>query len=207
MEGLGFLVCFILLGLSIWWFVHDSQKNERKREKRENDIDLYLKKNEKNSVRLDIKSETTDGFIGVDKTQKKIFLADCRNIQHISMKSIDFKDIMSCELIEDGATIYKKSATRAIGGAIVGGILSGGVGAIVGGLSGSSKEKKKVKKVDLKFVVRDIDNPCVVVNFYNHDLYYEKVSTTYNLLCCIERANEWKDRISAIIDMEDNKVE
>lgn len=198
-----FLLSFIALILSICWFVRDGQKKEDKEREKEHDIDLYFQNARNIGINLDIKSKITNGFVGIDKNNKQLLLVNSLDTKNISMKSINFKDIMSCELVIDGTTKYKKSATRAIGGAVMGGILLGGVGAVVGGLSGSSKEKRKIKRIDLKIVVRDIENPCMVINFLNCDFNLDE--SCIAVQDCMNSVNEWKDRISAIIDMEDNK--
>lgn len=195
----GFLLSFVALGLSIWWFVREEKKADECKKEKENDIDIYLKESENKGISLDIKSEIRNGLIGIDKNRRKIVLIDTSDTKNILSRSIDFKDIISCELIIDGTTTYKKSATRTVGGAIIGGVISGGVGAVVGGLSGSSKEKKKIEKIDMKISIRDIDTPSVIVNFCNYNIYGIEER--------IKVANEWKDRVSAIIDMEDNKVD
>lgn len=48
--GILFLLCFIVLGLSIWWLIHDYLKAEGKRAEKGNNIDLYFQ-NAKNCRR------------------------------------------------------------------------------------------------------------------------------------------------------------
>lgn len=103
----------------------------------------------------------------------------------------------------DGTTTYKKSAARTIGGAMIGSILSGGVGAVVGGLSGGSRKRKKIKKIDLKITVRDIENPCVVASFLNSEINLDASCLTVQNY--MKSANEWEDRISTIIDTVNNE--
>lgn len=52
--------------------------------------------------------------------------------------SISIKDIIGVEILEDETIISKKSTSRTVGGAIL-----GGVGSVVGGLSGSSIQNFK----------------------------------------------------------------
>ncbi|MCR4812098.1 MAG: hypothetical protein K5867_05825 [Bacteroidales bacterium] len=97
----------------------------------------------------------------------------------------------------DSQSVYKKSTLRTVGGAIVGGAVLGGAGAIVGGLSGSSKEEKNIKQIELKLTVKSISNPNRRFKFYG-------VESGYNFLSMRkEQAEDWKDTISIIIDTVD----
>ena len=200
------LLFLSLILLVLGYMYNDYRKAERKRlADRENDILSYFQNAKNNGVNIDIKYETKNKITGIDKNREKLILIDMSNTKNISSKSIDFKDIISCELMMDGTTIYKKSTTRSIGGALIGGVLAGGVGAVVGGLSGNSKEKKEIKRIDLKVVVRDLENPYVVINFLNSDMGLDESCPTFQN--CRKNAEEGRDRLSVIIAMEDNKAD
>lgn len=173
---------------------HDAKKREEKQ-------DSFLKEEESNGVVLSNKTNIENGIIGIDKKRKMLIYIDDKSTPSISKKEFPFSDIISCELIEDGKTIYKKSAMRTIGGAMVGGVVAGGVGSIIGGLSGGSTEQKKINSIDIKITLRDIDTPNFRFRFFEY-----KGSRVF-INAVIKSAEEWKDRISAIIDMteRDNK--
>ena len=78
----------------------------------------------------------------IDDKSKKVCIVNGKN-----KTVVGYDKIMSVEYIENGNTISSKSAKRTIGGAIVGGMIAGGVGAIVGGLSGSSKSVNKISSI------------------------------------------------------------
>ena len=61
-------------------------------------------------------------------------------------KVIGFDQVYDVEYVVNEETIASKSTLRTIGGAVVGGVLAGGVGAIVGGLSGKTKTESKISK-------------------------------------------------------------
>ena len=72
---------------------------------------------------------------------------------------VPYSDIVSVEIAEDGSSVTKSSRGSQLGGAIVGGVLLGGVGAVVGGLSGKKKTTQKVSRVDLRVVIDNTSEP------------------------------------------------
>lgn len=158
-----------------------------------------------------IVSKCINGFAGfylfaVDELNEKIgFITDSENI------IIDFTDIIGVELIQDGYITSKKSTTRTIGGAIVGGILAGGVGTIVGGLSGNSVQKNKATSIYVKITLRSLENPSMIIKcFDNWEISGPFSGSTddedYVYKTCKKNADEIKDLISVIIDRTDNKI-
>lgn len=130
------------------------------------------------------------GFIGLDEEKETFFVFDLQDRK--SLVSFKFKEIIDCELILDGETVFKKSSGRTIGGALVGGVLLGGAGAIVGGLSGGGKSTVKTKEVKLRIIINDLNIP----NVYFYFLRNLSIGSQQ----AIQTATEWKDIISIIID-------
>tara|TARA_R100001440_G_scaffold49980_1_gene69934 strand:+ start:157 stop:1050 length:894 start_codon:yes stop_codon:yes gene_type:complete len=148
-------------------------------------------------------------FIAIDEDSQQIAVKTNSGSNPIVYK---YKDILSCEIITDGESVYKKSTARTIGGAVVGGMLSGGAGAIVGGLSGQSTKGKKYKKIQIKLLVKSISNPSIFITFFDiKDLGESKAidtkSTLYgrDLEKAIIRTNRWKDIMEIVIDKIDNE--
>lgn len=135
----------------------------------------------------------------IDNQNRKIlFLHDIDEINN--RKDVCFSDIISVEIIENGTTTFSKSTTRTIGGALVGNALMGGAGAVVGGLSGNTKKTDKVDSISVKILVRDVDNPTIMINLHKGSDIDTNKDDYKNLK---EFANEIKDVISVIIDAED----
>ena len=107
--------------------------------------------------------------VGVDNRYQ--FIVDDVDKNIIFMEStwkkkiIPFDKIMSVEMVEDKTIVSSKSIGRTIGGALIGDLVAGRAGMIVGGLSGGSKQKKKVSKVEVIIKLRDFND------------------TTLNILC------------------------
>ncbi|MDP1329531.1 hypothetical protein Q6280_28550, partial [Klebsiella pneumoniae] len=72
---------------------------------------------------------------------------------------IDLNNVIDVEIIEDNQVINKVSNSSMIGRAVVGGVLTGGVGAIIEGHTAKSKTTKVVKEISLRFRMNDMDNP------------------------------------------------
>lgn len=159
-------------------------------------------------------SKKIDGFDGyytfaIDEKNDKIAL-----LTQTTKKVVDFTDIIGVEVIEDGSTISKKSTSRTIGGAIVGGVIAGGAGSIVGGLSGSSTQKNKVSSISVKILLRSIENSSLIVKCFDSrimttegkaSLETKGKMESYKYDICKKHADEIKDLISIIIDRVDNK--
>lgn len=74
------------------------------------------------------------------------------------------QDIVSVELFEDGNSITKTMRRSQLSGAVIGGLLAGGIGAIIGGLSGKTKTEETINRIELRIVVADSQNPvCDIV--------------------------------------------
>lgn len=138
-------------------------------------------------------------FYAVDDKNEKIIIGTLSDCQY---REIFYSDIISVELIEDGNILHKKSTMRTIGGGIVGGILAGGTGAIIGGLSGSSQQERKVKRIELKILLRSVEQSSYVVTCYNSTEIKASSIEYKNLYSGIDKI---KDIISIIIDKIDKK--
>lgn len=145
-----------------------------------------------------------DGFSGiaVDVSRKKICLIklDGINTKH---RVIDYHNIVSSEIIEDGTSVTKTSRTSQVGGAIIGGLAFGGVGALVGGLTGAKKTSDKVNNIDLQIIVNDPLDPLHKINFLNlptgkHSILYKEA---------IDKAKNWHATVEILIKQADQELE
>lgn len=149
-------------------------------------------------IKLNPQTKTGYGIIGVDESKRELVIV---NSELINQKwiSIPFDEIFSCELIVDGQSVFKKSAVRTVGGAALGGVIAGGVGAVIGGLSGSYKENKDIKRIDLRVVTKSISNNMHYITFFS-----DGTNKAY-LKSKMAEAESWKNTISVIIDKVDNE--
>lgn len=141
----------------------------------------------------------------IDQEKRKIMIVTADNSSALARKSyINFADIISVELLEDSNIAFSKSTMRTIGGGIVGGAIAGGAGAVIGGLSGDSKVKKEVSRIEIKILLRNQNVPTHVITCYN-DVPLDVSSAGYNSI--IKTAREIVDHISVIIDMMDREYQ
>lgn len=101
--------------------------------------------------------EELKGF-SIDKKNMKICLMQLRS-SGLKYRVIGFKDLMACEIVEDGVSFTKTSRSSQAGGALVGGILLGGAGAIIGGLSGKKKTTQELQSISLRLTINDLNDP------------------------------------------------
>jgi hypothetical protein len=135
--------------------------------------ELELKSKQKNEWKLAFDSipdfTSNDSYVSLsgdaisfDNTRKKL----CFFNKDQKANIYDYSKILQCELVIDGETISKKSTGSAVGRAVLGGILTGGIGAIIGGVTGKSSQKQTIKNMDLKIIINDTTNPIFKINFY-----------------------------------------
>ena len=98
--------------------------------------------------------------------------------------------------------VYNKS----LGGAVVGGLLFGGVGAIVGGSTAKAKQNKEVSKMVIKILKKDTANPNIRLVIYSGEVLKTKNSADkmrYDAL--MKEVFGIKDVFSVILDIADSQ--
>jgi hypothetical protein len=140
-------------------------------------------------------------IFSVDEVNRKIL---------VGLKIINWDDIVSVELIENNNLIYQKSAIRTIGGALIGGAISGGVGAIIGGFSGKTKQDTLIESIKVKIIIQNIQNPSIIIYCFDKSAHtfdrkpIKKSSIIYR--DCMDHAEKIKDTISVIINITDRGI-
>lgn len=160
---MGFWIC-VFLFIAVAVIVGIVQGNNISKRKQE--MELKLKSiDDFNSTQQIIGCDGKSG-LAIDEAQRKLCLIT-NNGKSVSQRVIDYKDILSVELFEDGTSVTKTVRSSQIGGALVGGLLLGGVGALVGGLSGKTETSGKINRIDLRLIVNDTNAPLHDVAFMN----------------------------------------
>lgn len=122
----------------------------------------------------------------MDKEKRKLHVIyseeqTATNIHKYKHVSCDFDDIIESEVIIDNHTITKTARGSQIGGAVVGGVLLGGIGAIIGGLSGTKGSFDQVKHMDIKLTVNNLETPIIKINFLDgQDRKHNKLKQGYH---------------------------
>ncbi len=114
----------------------------------------------------------------VDSTRDKVAIV-LFNDKNIKVNQIDFGTIVSIEQIKNGTTIYKKSTSGAIGRALVGSVVAGGVGAIVGGSTANQTGIEKCTSLITKIQLNDIGNPSIEIVWYKDNEGMQDIENTH----------------------------
>lgn len=196
------LICVLIFTYTIW------SDNEGEGKKKTNTHKLQDELNSLSDFNPTKKLICHDNLIAIDDGNRCIAFKEVTGKIHV----YPYAAILSCEIIEDGETAYRKSSS--IGRAIVGGVIAGGVGAIIGGFSGKERENKEIKYLDLRIVLKDTNNSSFKVRFFDswEDTYKTKKSVRisdpvdgHKLQKATEQLKYWKDLLEIIIDKIDNE--
>ena len=115
-----------------------------------------------------------------------------------------YSDIVSIAYEENGNDVFNK----ALGGAVVGGLLFGGVGAIVGGNTAKATQNKEIKSMSIKVLLKSTSNPTIALKIYKAgpdgavlETKKEIYRTQYEQL--MKEVSDIKDIFSIILDIVD----
>ena len=121
-----------------------------------------------------------------------------------SMHPHRYSDIVSISYEENGNDMYNKS----LGGAVVGGLLFGGVGAIVGSNTAKAVKNKKIERMAIKILLKSTSEPTILLEIYNSRndgaiLETKKDADKIFYEGLMKEVTGIKDIFSIIIDMVD----
>ena len=175
---------------------YKSNKNEKERLRNVfDDLEDFNADEIHLSVMDRVFSVTSGNFsaVGFDKNRKKICFIN--GVKDDSVSIYSFNDIMQSEIVIDGLTLVKTSTTSTIGRALVGGVLTGGIGAVIGGVTGKKSHNEVVNSIDLKICINDSANPFYKIRFL--DAECKKGDFTYK--DGYEKAEKWHGIVSTFI--------
>lgn len=193
-----FIIIVIIFIIGIIIFVVNSLNDASSKKKA---MDDYLIGIEDFTTSQKVMGYDNNTGIAIDEQRKKVCLIDHDLLQNVISRIVDYKDLLSCELFEDGITITKTVRSSQLGGALIGGIALGGVGAIIGGLSGKTLSFDKVNRVDLRLIINDTKNPLHDINFMNIETKKDSLIYKYS----IQQARHWHGLIEVLIRRADSE--
>lgn len=139
--------------------------------------------------------DTSQAIIGFDE-DKNLLVILYTQVANVNTFEIELKDIISFEILKDGVSISNKSVPGVVGGAIVGGMLAGGVGSLIGALSTETVTREKIKSISMKILT---SNSYSAFNFSFSDTGIPITQAALN-------ANQWHDLLTiAIHNLKDKK--
>ncbi|MDD2724342.1 MAG: SHOCT domain-containing protein [Methylovulum sp.] len=190
-----FLIIFVIYSLqsSEKFKLHMDTLNAEYQAKYKEFEDTFQKASDFNPTFLYVGLDRKTG-IAIDEPRTKVCIVK-RNGNLLVHRVISYEDILSSELYKDGEIILKTVRSSQISGAVVGGLLLGGVGTVIGGLSGNKIQKNNTQTIILRVVVNDPTDPLLDVYFLNYEI--DNNSEYYKLL--LEDARQWQARMDILI--------
>lgn len=188
MECILGIVCFLIAIVAVAW-VQSSFLSEKQVE-----ISTALQSLNNFSVTQVVVSEDGKTGLAIDENKKKLCFANCLNGK-VSLDEIGYQDILASEIVENGETVTKTSRGSQVAGAVIGGLVFGGIGAVVGGLSGNTKSSSRIRTLDLQVTVKNVRTPIRVINFLNHETNKNSVHYT----SALKAATHWHGIISVLL--------
>ena len=188
MEGLLFIFCMLIVGAIAYGVIQTIETSKKKSE-------LSA------AISVVPHFSAKDYFVGVDGKTSIAINGDHSKLcltsdpKHYSPILIEAERVISAEIAEDGSSVTQTSRTSQVGGALVGGLVFGGVGALVGGLSGKTATRSKVKKIELLLTLDDHETPIYSICFLNME-----VSTDFPMYKdAMSKARHWLAIIDGMI--------
>lgn len=206
LSGVIGFITFIILGFIFALAVGIWGNDYRRRKAKEHAKKMEGELAEVESFTPTKKQVGSWGIIAIDDNSKQIAIKEREGAVMI----YSYCDILSCEIVEDGETVYQKS--RTIGRSIIGGAIAGGTGAVIGGLSGKTKENKEIKSLVLRIVFKSTNKPIVKLGFIYAERSKEKVDLSQPYYAqlykeALDSVKDWKDTFEIIIDSVNSEIE
>lgn len=139
-------------------------------------------------------------FIGINENDRQLSFIE---IADRKPKVVNYRDILESYIVADESTLTKTSRSSQLGGALVGGVLAGGLGAAIGGLSGKKTSDAVVSRLTLCIVLNDTKNPVRRVNFFSSSSPVKESSFTYRM--AYDEIDKWHRLISVLIRQADEE--
>jgi hypothetical protein len=140
-------------------------------------------------------------LIAIDGERSAMALVNVSAPERQRARRFSHRDILSVEIIEDGASVTRINRSSQLGGALIGGLAFGGIGALAGALSGEKRTTQKVKNMELRILVNDPESPSFAINFMRSE------TTTGGVFhsAARNRAKEWQGRVEILIRKADQE--
>jgi len=132
--------------------------------------------------------------LAIDDSAKRLCLVVRQGAQLLH-RVIPYGELIASEVHEDGHVVSTASRSSQVAGAVVGGVLLGGVGAAVGALSGKRKETGRVSRVELRLMVESMALPT-------HTVAFQSIETERNGVVHAQAsrlARDWQSRMESVI--------
>ncbi len=143
--------------------------------------------------------ELGESGIAVDRKRKAICLVS-KSQGNVESQIIQYRDILSAEISEDGVSVTATNRTSQAGGLLLGGLALGGVGAVIGGLSGKKTTSEKISSIDLNIVVNRPESPVHSIRV----MYVESAKNGAVYRDRIKKAKHWLSLVDVFVRQADD---
>lgn len=143
-----------------------------------------------------------NSLLALDTTNKVISFIECKKLKQgftAKKKTFGYDHILESHIVENGSTVINTSRLAQASGAMIGGLVAGGVGAVVGGLSSGQSIDQEVRSLELVLVLNNLENPVHRIKLLtlDKDIYPIKKSDD-RYVNAKEKAEYWQHLIKVI---------
>lgn len=194
----------VMIGLLVVTAIMAAVMDSKEKAKKLQGVEWQLDNLDKFTVFQKVLGADGNTGIAIDEARQSVCLIDSR-YELPEFRIVPYKNIISCELFQDGSTVTRTIRSSQIGGALVGGIALGGIGVVVAGLSGKTKSSDTVKRIDLRIIVDDTKSPIHDVNFLNVETKKEGLIDGNYYQQSLLKARHWQGLVEVLIKRADSE--
>lgn len=127
---------------------------------------------------------------GIDRKNKLIIFGQLVG-DDFDIEALPYENIQSTEVLVDADSYLKTDRAGQIGGALIGGALTGGIGALVMAMGAKKKNVEKIRSIELKIIVKGSPNPVKIYKFSDGIF-----SSSRKM---VDEATKWNDMLRALM--------
>ena len=143
-----------------------------------------------------LQSHDRQNGLAVDEVKRQIALFS-RPDPSSEYEIFPYSEVIGCEVIEDGKTVMVTDRASQFAGALIGGVVFGGVGALAGALTGKKVSDQKVDSILLVITVNSTSRPRHEIQLLRPGIGWDKTNTVY--IQAHGTANLWHSRFAVIV--------
>ncbi len=103
-------------------------------------------------------TKTVKDYLSVDERHQTWAILGNKDYKNVVFR---YSDVLNVEVLQDNVQVTSGS----LGSAVVGGLLTGGIGALAGGLVGPKKTQESCDSLQIKITMRGIQRPVAYICF------------------------------------------
>lgn len=157
-----FIIIFLIISVVVAFLTNKNPITEQK--DKQDKLDILIKHNVIEKSRIYINEKFSKSIV-IDEPNKKVHLL---YILENKCNTYSYEDIIQAEVLIDNNAITTTNRGSQVVSSIVGGVIAGVPGMIIGGLSSKKTSTEKIKSIELKLTLNDMDNVIYKIDFLIH---------------------------------------